>query len=105
MNYLQISFGIFLGIIVFWAASKLSDKWPAIASKASLIKKYWYFVVPFSILVVGAYCLAFIFVPENRLGDILELINNLSTLIFGIFVGYFAFLQVIEGRVDKLKEL
>jgi tetratricopeptide (TPR) repeat protein len=33
-----------------------------------------------------------------------SILGQILTLIFAIFVGYFAFLQVVEGRLDKLEE-
>lgn len=73
-------------------------------SKASLIKKYWFFVVPFTILSIIAYILTFALSSQQNLGNNISTLNQATTLTFAIFAGYFAFQQVVEHRLDKLKE-
>lgn len=73
-------------------------------NKAPLIKKYWIFVVPFILVSIIVYTLVIYLSPKESLGNNLTILNQATTLIFAIFVGYFAFQQVIEYRLDKLKE-
>lgn len=73
-------------------------------SKAPLIKKYWIFVVPFTLVSLMTYSLVIFLSPPENLETNLTLLNQVATLLFAIFVGYFAFQQVVENRLDKLKE-
>lgn len=71
--------------------------------KASLLKEYWKFVIPFSILGISSYLCIFSFVPSRHLSDAVNVLNFALASIFAIFVGYFSFLQVLENRFDKFK--
>lgn len=73
-------------------------------NKAPLIKKYWIFVVPFILVSIIVYTLVIYLSPKENLSNNLTILNQATTLMFAIFVGYFAFQQVIEYRLDKLKE-
>lgn len=80
----------------------IKKKWREFFNKTTLIKKYWRFVISFIIIgsVLGG---AIYFYTENITDNLILLVQTL-TLIFAIFVGYFAFQQVAENRLDKLEE-
>lgn len=97
---------IFLGgiVLTLLVQGRIKHLFKSFYNKAPLIKKYWVFVVPFSLGSLIAYALVvFLSSPEN-LDTNLILLNQATTLLFAIFVGYFAFQQVVEYRLDKLKE-
>lgn len=73
-------------------------------SKAPLIKKYWVFVVPFIVISLIAYILVINLSSREDLSNNIAILNQATTLVFAIFVGYFAFQQVIEYRLEKLNE-
>lgn len=73
-------------------------------TKAPLIKKYWLFTIPYIFLSIIAYVVIINNSPVSNISNNLTIINQITTLIFAIFVGYFAFQQVVENRFDKLKE-
>lgn len=73
-------------------------------NKAPLIKKYWLFVIPFIAFCVIAYPIVTILSTKQDLSNNLSILNQATTLIFAIFAGYFAFQQVVENRLEKLKE-
>lgn len=66
-----------------------------------VIKDYWLFVFPFVVIAVLAYVFLPKYLPEDHQ---YELLGFGFSMIFAIFIGYFAFLQVVEARVDKLIE-
>lgn len=72
-------------------------------SKAPLIKTYWLFIIPFVVITISLYFIVIIFSTKDR-EVYLSTLNHATTLIFAIFVGYFAFLQVVENRLEKLRE-
>lgn len=75
-----------------------------IFSKVPLLKKYWLFVIPFSFLSISAYIFMIKSFPHENLNNNISLLNQATTLIFAIFAGYFAFQQVVENRLERLKE-
>ncbi len=72
--------------------------------KAQLIKKYWTFVFIFVIVSILIYALILVYIPTGNQSLTISIYNNVLALVFAIFVGYFAFLQVVENRRDKLRE-
>jgi tetratricopeptide (TPR) repeat protein len=91
-------------LVTLFTRRPLMEVWKAFVNKAPIIKKYWFFVLPFSFLT----CFAYIWVINSFDGDTLtnylSVLGQVSTLVFAIFVGYFAFVQVTESRLDKLSE-
>ena len=73
--------------------------------RAPLIRKYWQFVIPFTIFSAVAYILVCNYTLAENLAKNLTILGHWVTLLFAVFIGYFAFLQVEENRFDKLKEL
>lgn len=73
--------------------------------KILLLKRYWGFVIPFSVLAALGYILLFNFTTSIDQIYYIEVYNQCIGLIFAIFVGYFAFVLVIENRMDKFKQV
>lgn len=83
---------------IFSAIKTLKQKPPT-------IKRYWYFVIPFFILLITSYMVLLNFYfQDQKLNLYTDILNQISALIFAIFIGYFSFLQVIQNRADKLKQ-
>lgn len=93
--------GIVLTLLIQGRIKKLIKNF---FSKAPLIKKYWVFVVPFIVTSLIAYILVINLSSREHLSNNIAILNQATTLVFAIFVGYFAFQQVIEYRLEKLKE-
>lgn len=95
--------GALAGVIVtkLWSSSTVKDLW----NRASLVKQYWKFVVFFIPVVLLSYVGVWLFVPEAQVGNAINVVGQISTLTFAVFVGWFAFIQVFENRIDKWKEL
>lgn len=94
--------GIFFTILL---KEKVVSWYKRFISIAPTIRKYWVFVIIFSVLVITSYIFIFIKSPNNNwLNTNLTVLGQISALVFAIFVGYFAFLQVVENRIGKLKE-
>lgn len=72
--------------------------------KASITPFYWKFVIPFVVLVCFSYVAVFIFVTEQKQEIIINLVGQMATLIFAIFVGWYAFIQVINSQAEKTIE-
>lgn len=80
----------------------IKKNWKEFFNKTTLIKKYWKFVISFLVISILS-GITIYFYTENTTDNLILLVQVL-TLIFAIFVGYFAFQQVAENRLDKLKE-
>ena len=61
-------------------------------------------MIIFSLLTTGVYVLVLLFAPVSELNTYINIVGQVTALVFAIFVGYFAFLQVIENRIDKLQD-
>lgn len=96
--------GIILGVVATILIQRAKEMSEDVFRKASLIKRYWTFTIPFFVLASILYVLVFRFSPELKLQVNIEILGQMLTLIFAVFIGYFAFLQVVEGRFEKLKE-
>lgn len=92
--------GVILTLLI---QGKIKRIFKSFYSKAPLIKKYWVFVIPFTLVSLLVYALVVFLSPPENLGNNLTLLNQATTLLFAIFVGYFAFQQVVEYKLDKLK--
>lgn len=92
--------GIILTLLI---QGRIKTLFKSFYSKAPLIKKYWVFVVPFTLVSLIIYALVVFLSPLENLDTNLTILNQATTLLFAIFVGYFAFQQVVEYRLDKLK--
>lgn len=98
---LIIALSVFAGLLLATPTRNLLKNFRA---RAPIIKKYWAFVIPFLIVLTVGYVLIFRHSSEQSLANNLTLVGQISGLIFAVFVGYFAFLQVVEYRRDKLKD-
>lgn len=74
-------------------------------NKAPLIKKYWLFTIPFLVCSIIIFVVILKFSSEDKTSLNISIAGQGLTLIFAIYVGYLAFLQLVENRLDKLKEL
>lgn len=102
---MKILIGIFIGALLILLIQKLFLRfWNNFCNKAALIKKYWLFIIPFVILSIVSYFLTFKYSSPEHLQTNLTILGQVLTLVFAIFVGYFAFLQVVENRLEKLRE-
>jgi|GEM_PF-3080373 len=73
-------------------------------NRASLVKRYWFFIIPFTVVSIILYYMVLKFSPLEKMSIYISVLGQGLALIFAVFVGYFAFLQVVESRLDKLKE-
>ena len=89
-------------VITLIAQDLIKKKWKEFFNKTTLIKKYWKFVISFLVISILSGVIIYLY-TEDIINNLILLIQIL-TLIFAIFVGYFAFQQVAENRLDKLKE-
>lgn len=94
-------FAFIVGLFFYKPLSKLRY---SISNRTRSLKSYWTFSLIFMICCAIAYWVIFRYSPQSNLGANLNILANVSTLIFAIFVGYFAFAAVAENRLDKFKE-
>jgi len=93
-----------LGIILAVVLIKPFQKaYKSFFSKAPIIRRYWSFVVPFTMFIVIIYWLVLKYSAIENTQNYLSIAGQLSALIFAIFIGYFAFLQLVENRIGGLK--
>lgn len=103
--YLLVIVAFFLGIIIpIILRNQFGDIWHKFKMWTPIIKSYWIFVIIFTISIVIAYTLIFKLSQPNNLSVHLTVLGQISALIFAIFVGYFAFLQVSINRFEKLEK-
>jgi tetratricopeptide (TPR) repeat protein len=93
--------GAFFGILLYKTFPKY---WKWTLTRAPLIRKYWLFVVPFFLASVAIYVCIYKFSSSNQLENNISTAGHFIMLSFTIYLGYLAFLQVIEGRIDNLKQ-
>lgn len=101
--FLLVSF-IIIGVLLNqFFPKKLKRKWHFIKEKILLMKSYWTFVFIFILFAgLGYYYIFSSNVPTIDLKNLyISTFNQILTLIFAIFVGYYAFLQVFDARLDK----
>ena len=97
-------FGLLCACVGYLLLPKFFGGLYKLAKKPAIIKKYWYFVIPFSFVAVATYWLVLsIYINDQKLDIYINILNHASGLTFAIFVGYFSFLAVNQSRVDKLK--
>lgn len=106
INYWYLFLGaILIGVLLTLVSQeKFKGLLKSFYGKAPLIKKYWLFVTPFSVVSISAYVLTFKLSTSENLSNNISLLNQATALIFAIFAGYFAFQQLVEYRLEKLKE-
>ena len=76
-----------------------------IYNKHHFIRNYWILSVIFVLIAVLSYILVFRYAPPERLDTYLQILSTALTLLFAIFVGYFAFAAVVDNRFYKFKEI
>src|SRR3989338_4428724 len=102
-GYLLLAF--FSGMLVLVLVLKMYGRlWKDFCSRAPLLKKYWLFVAIFCLLAVLAYYFVLKYSPSGKIDNYIQILGQTLTLIFAIFVGYYAFLQVMESRVENLRQ-
>lgn len=72
--------------------------------KRYLVRKYWSFVVPFLVILGISYLYIYNKSSHENIDVNLSILNNWATIIFAVFVGWYAFRQLGEMRLEKLKE-
>jgi tetratricopeptide (TPR) repeat protein len=103
--YLLLVGAVIGGLIVALSRKPAKTAWGNFKNRAQLIKRYWAFVVPFVGVSILAYALVIILTDDILLRELyINVLGQTVTIIFAIFVGYFAFLQVAESRLDKLAQ-
>lgn len=71
--------------------------------RAPIIKKYWIFVIPFSILLIAAYVLVYIYAQNDiKIGIYFGIVGQVSGIILAIFAGYIAFSEFGESKFYRL---
>lgn len=106
INYWYLFLGsILIGVLLtLFSQEKFKGLLKSFYGKAPLIKRYWLFVLPFSVVSISVYALTIKLSPSENLANNISLLNQATTIIFAIFAGYFAFQQLVEYRLEKLKE-
>lgn len=94
--------GMALGYLIRALLSK--DFVQNVLARAALIKTYWKFVLPYSLVVGIAYVVTILYTPDAYTDLAINVLGQVSALIFAIFVGWYAFLQVMESKIEKLGE-
>lgn len=97
------AFAVLSALVGYLYIPKLVSVAKKFKQRPPVIKKYWYFVIPFTVILVALYSCLFAFVDDSKVELYTNVLNQFSTLAFAVFIGYFSFLQVIENRADKLK--
>ncbi len=95
---------IFFGI-GFIFKDKIKEIFSKIYTRAMLVKGYWIFSIFFVISTLLTYWLIVRYSNKLNINRNISILNHMSALLFAIFVGYYAFLQVMEGKLDKYKEI
>lgn len=67
----------------------------------SIVPGFWWIVFSLIILAIPSYILVFHLSNDLSLDRNLSLLNTIVTLIFAVFIGYYAFVQVAENRAEK----
>ncbi len=99
---MNLTIGIIMGFLLYWVID--NKLWNKIFKSAALIQQYWKFIIAFSFIFVLTLSIIIVKIQdESDLYSILNLVIQIATLVFAIFVGYFAFAQVVENRFEKLK--
>lgn len=100
---------VFAILLFIPLSKKLKRPFNIVKGRFFLMKSYWVFVLIFSLVAIIGYWM--IFSLPSTPNDLMEVkklyldaFNQMLTLVFAIFAGYFAFLQVIESKHDKLSE-
>jgi hypothetical protein len=105
LSLFEIFIAIAAALTGFAANNILSEGlFKRVLRKTALIKFYWKFVIFFALFSTLVYLGIFIVVPLTHIDTALTLVGQVLTLVFAIFVGWYAFLQVAENRIDKLEE-
>ncbi|PJE76724.1 hypothetical protein COV05_03080 [Candidatus Uhrbacteria bacterium CG10_big_fil_rev_8_21_14_0_10_48_16] len=98
---LVLAVGVALGAALKAPGKKLFLRFFA---QLLIVKGYWKFVLPFFLFSVLAYFMVLNYAEEFLIDRYISILSHFVTLVFAIFVGYFAFLQVAENRLEKFKE-
>ena len=92
--------GILLGILLKKYIKIIYKK---VSMNAKMIKQYWLFVSIFIVALIATYISLFTTLSNSENFDYyLSITNTGAALTFAIFVGYFAFLQAVEGHFERI---
>ena len=106
LDYWYLFLIVFLiGIISTLVLKKpIKDLYKDFVSRTPIIRRYWSFVLIFCVILLVTYLLVFKYSPKSEIEIYLNVISPVATLVFAIFIGYFAFLQLVESRMTTLKQ-
>lgn len=102
--YIGLALLILGGVLTTALKKPVASMWINFRTRAKVIQRYWTFVIPFCLSSIVAYVLIIAFSPESKTELYVNILGQGTTLIFAIFVGYFAFAQVAASRFDNLME-
>ncbi|HVI69687.1 MAG TPA: hypothetical protein VM581_04505 [Magnetospirillaceae bacterium] len=102
--YLELALLILGGILATLLKKPAAFLWINFRARAQVIQRYWAFVIPFTLISITSYVLILVFSPDAKTELYINILGQATTLIFAIFVGYFAFAQVAASRLDNLVE-
>lgn len=102
--YFFLLFGILSIIFAKFLTQFIKTLLNKFSTKSPIIKKYWIFIIPFFVFSLILYICILHFSSEKSVDRNISLANQLTTMIFAIYAGYLAFLQLVENRIDKLLE-
>ncbi len=97
---LGIIFGLFADNIYNFI--RTSSPWKKFKHHFSTSEQYWRITTFFSIITVSSALAIIFYSPEGTVMNNLSFLVQLATLVFGLYVGYFAFKQMNLGRYESI---
>jgi tetratricopeptide (TPR) repeat protein len=101
--YIAISFvaGVVMLLLMQYSLNILKLKFKNLSKT---LKSYWKFIIIFGLSSTIGYILIYYLFDRSNFGLIFSVYGQILSLLFAVFVGYYAFKQVVENRREKLKE-
>lgn len=84
-----------------YKGSEASNSLLMLIRRIGLVKYYWKFVTFYSLLLCVVYYLTFKYVPSTEQGKALDFIGQIAAIVFAIFIGWFAFLEVKRSTLKE----
>ncbi len=78
--------------------------WSKIRRKTKVLQEYWKIISILGAFFVLLYAVVLWLVGPSYLEAAISILNQFSGLTFAVYIGYFAFRQLLESRKDKLVE-
>lgn len=93
------------GIVAICLRKPILNFYQKFNKKSPIIRKYWSFVIIFFLTLGIIYWFVLTsYLSSENIQRCLDIVGQIATLIFATFVGYFAFLQLVEARIETLKK-